>query len=272
MLMIKMDKERERDFFIACLKELELTWNVEPDSSISIVFDLTDSPDKQLLMLCDLIVEMWVTITVKEELLDRIQNDYYYQNTAEIEQIYLLATEMIMSNQFDSVDFINDLKDSVRHHFRIDLTTTLYDYQERVESFYATSDWVLDEMVARAIDEKKLEEMYQALLHTLREFARHHTYKLDILHVLQGDSFTFYLSNGRRLRAKELQQAILDAELLPTGFDETELNVTPILALAPKWIHLYGNDPSEKKTVAVHNIFEERVIYKPIEQFPFEKN
>lgn len=269
MLLLEMDREAECKYLTDRLEKEMFSWVIEPEIGIWIAINVHTSPETTLTLLRNLIVDMWLAITIKNELINRIQGDYYYQNPTEINQILVIATDLISSNEYESVDFVSDLKETVLHHFQLDCTRAHYNYPERVRSFDANAGWVIDEMIGRAIDEKKQEEVYQTLLQTLREHARKPTYKLDILHVIQGDSFQFYRSDGKRLRAKQLQQAIIAADILPMGFDETELNLTPILALAPRRIYLYGDDPSEKKTVALHNIFEERVSYRKMEEFPF---
>jgi hypothetical protein len=53
------------------------------------------------------------------------------------------------------------------------------------------------------------------------------------------------------------------------GLDENELNLAPLIAMVPEKIKIYGNDPSEAKTMTVINIFQEKVIFEHDRHFPF---
>lgn len=265
MLYIITEKDCEHNFLCNRLDDYQIAWRREPNAGVWIV---VDHSTKHLNVLTKIMVEMFLVLTIKENLIDRIQHDYYYQNPIEINQIASVAIDIVCTDQFESVTFIYDLKETVLSHFKM-VPTGVYDYNARVASFLETSDWILDELIGRAIDEKKQEEQYQELLESLRQYTKFVDSKVDELHVVQGDTFRFFLSDGERLRSKQLQEAIMKASILPTGFDETELNITPILALAPKKIYVYLNDPFDKKIVAVQNIFEEKVELRELNQFPF---
>jgi len=67
----------------------------------------------------------------------------------------------------------------------------------------------------------------------------------------------------------ELRTVMQNAPLYIVGLDEDEWNLAPLIAMAPKRIKIYGDLPSEPKTLTVINVFQERVDFEPIQKFPF---
>ncbi|WP_375540675.1 sporulation protein YtxC [Virgibacillus saliphilus] len=82
--------------------------------------------------------------------------------------------------------------------------------------------------------------------------------------------FTFYKHNGKQISTMELRSLMKSEPLYIVGLDEDELNLAPLVAMAPKKIKMYGDDPSEPKTLTVINVFQEKVDFKAYHHFPFQ--
>ena len=119
------------------------------------------------------------------------------------------------------------------------------------------------------IDELKREEEYQSFVDSVRHYIMRRKAKIDVLHIIQGENFTFYNARGKKYTEAQLQQLMQKEPLYLLGLDEYEQNLSPVITLLPKKIYIYGNHPSEAKTLALINLFEERVQFRPLEKFPF---
>ncbi|WP_337018057.1 sporulation protein YtxC, partial [Oceanobacillus massiliensis] len=92
---------------------------------------------------------------------------------------------------------------------------------------------------------------------------------LPVIHILQGNTFTFYKQNGKRLSNIELRVMMKKEPLYIVGLHDNEFNLAPLIAMAPEKLKIYGDDPSEPKTLTVINVFQEKVDFEPISNFPF---
>ena len=124
-------------------------------------------------------------------------------------------------------------------------------------------------MVGLAIDEYKREEDHQEFVNMLREYIAKKEPIYNVVHIVQGNTFSFFKADGKRFTRMELRMLMQKEPLYIVGLDEDELNLAPLVALAPKKIKIYGDDPSEPKTLTVINVFQERVDFESINKFPF---
>src|SRR5690625_5756514 len=79
------------------------------------------------------------------------------------------------------------------------------------------------------------------------------------VHVVQGMNFSFFRSNGKQFSTMELRHLMYQEPLYLVGLDENEMNLAPLIAIAPQKIYIYGDNPSEPKTLTVINVFQEKV-------------
>jgi len=128
----------------------------------------------------------------------------------------------------------------------------------------------LTHVVGLAIDEFKREEEHQNFIHSIREYIHKRKPKIEEVHLLQGDPFLFFKGNGSRFTSIELKSIMHKEPLYMIGLDATEMNLSPLIALLPGQIYIYGEYPSEAKTLTIINIFQERVRFYPYEKFPFK--
>lgn len=200
-----------------------------------------------------------------------IKNIYYFENSEEIERILELSHWLILSDNEETsfkkqknpiLTLTSIFMENLRH-------TTSFHYDSIVKFRLKPFKEELVYFVGLAIDEFKREEDHQTFIHMLREYIVHKKARYEEVYVIQGENFTFFKPNGKRFSKLELERFMRNEPLYMVGLDINEWNLAPLVALAPQKINIYGNHPSEPKTLTVINIFQERVTLKSLNQFPF---
>jgi putative sporulation protein YtxC len=118
-----------------------------------------------------------------------------------------------------------------------------------------------------AIDEYKMEQEYQVFIQTLREFLHSRHEKVDQLHLVYNEEPIFFNEEFEEIKKAEIARMI-DRKLLsnhPVYVDS--VTIAPLLSIAPKQIYLYTSNSEEPLIRTIKNIFEERVVVKPIHLF-----
>lgn len=264
-----MEKEQDVKYFCEKLRYYELDWNLEQKRGFYIEIKKQVSWQKIDRIIALLLMELWLTHTKKERISEIIRDTYYYQNDEEIKQIVEIAMEMILGDEFSFFAASNEIKESIIEWFSQYTIDGVLDYEACVQANQIAADSILLELVGRAIDEWKQEEAYQHFVYSIREYIANSSVDCQCIHLLQGEKFLFYREDGYLYTSKELKTKIRQEPMYIVGLDENELNLTPILALKPQSIYIYGDDPLEKKTVSLLNIFEEHAKFRPLNQFPF---
>ncbi len=130
----------------------------------------------------------------------------------------------------------------------------------------------LEKYVELSLDEYKMEQEYQVFIQRLREFVYERSPKLTKLHLLFDEGITFFNEHFAEMKRGDLI-GMIDRRLLinhPVYVDS--VTIAPLLSIAPSNIYLYTNDLEQPLVRTIRNIFEERVIYKPISAFTEMKN
>lgn len=228
-------------------------------------------------------LEQVITCFVKVFLSERLQpmirkitrEDYFYTEKEEIDRISALVDWIISEESFQTELFgeyeslstfiFSILKSNMKQVAPIHFDSIITFCMQPIND-------CLERAVGLGIDEMKREEEYQTFVHSVRYYIKKKEIKTDVLHILQGEMFTFYSSRGEKYSKKNLKKLLMREPLYMIGLDENELNLAPIITLSPKKIYVYGEHPSEAKTLALFNLFEERVQFLPLDQFPFQFN
>lgn len=254
-------------------KQMDLHWKTDEEWGNRIAFG--DHIIKH--ELADMVAKAMVHVFISHRLgiwIKTILKDYYYyRNEEEIERIHDIARWIFLGEDEDSTQirskkgdpcemlhslFLANMKDSSAVHF-----DSLVKFRLKVFRDY------LIHFVGLAIDEFKQEESHQEFVHMLRDYMTRKKPSFSTIHLVQGETFHFFRDNGKRLTKFDLKKVMKKEPLYILGLDENEWNLSPLIALAPRAIKIYGDDPSEPKTLTVINIFQEKVEFQPISQFPF---
>lgn len=203
-----------------------------------------------------------------------IEKYYYYSNLDEIERIHDITYDFfsnedetglhVKSNKDDEPIqllfslFIANIKNSHAIHYDSVIKFGLKAFQD-----------FLIHLVGLAIDEFKREEDHQEFVNMLRNYIEKKKSAIPVVHIVQGNPFTFYKQNGKAFSTMELRTIMKKEPLYIVGLDEDEMNLAPLIAMVPDKIKIYGDDPSEPKTLTVINVFQEKVEFISIQEFPF---
>ncbi|WP_067843400.1 sporulation protein YtxC [Amphibacillus sediminis] len=216
------------------------------------------------------LLELFYVLELKPILLDKLRKDFYYDDFHEMEAILTIAAQMLLTDHYANVSFLNDLREEMTTCFYIKPNQKHYSFSEQKHLFYSRADWVIDEVLARAIDEKKQDEQYQIFVQSLRDFIQKRPVGSPCHVVIDGQSCTFFRLNGQKYRRDELDELIEETPLHIYQFAQNEYQLSPLLALNPLTIYLYYQDEVDPMIHTLQTIFDERMVLLPKSDFPFD--
>ncbi|WP_245830903.1 sporulation protein YtxC [Sediminibacillus massiliensis] len=252
--------------------EVELNWKTNKEWGNQIRIPEDGHSSKQLANAGRAMMEVFIKHREADMVRQTIQQVYYFKDKEEVQRILDLTQAMISDSEGDggvfpqSVDLRKELLKSFNEnvleektiHFDSIVKFRLQNYRE-----------ALKEVVGLAIDEFKREEDYQSFVQSLREYVAKKKSKFNTVHIIQGNDFKFFKANGKPFSKMEIKMLIQQEPLYIVGLDDNELNLTPLLAMSPEKIIIYGDHPAEPKTLTLINVFQEKVVFKPFSNFPF---
>ncbi|CQR48096.1 YtxC-like family protein [Paraliobacillus sp. PM-2] len=266
MIQILMDNEKDKMLFYDKLARDQLICEIYEQGGKIITITSEESIDLGD-DLASLLLEMWLVHSKKESLIEMIKEHYYFEDKQEINAVLELVFERVLAKG-NTIEF--EAKEQLLQIIMLGIEDeNPFDYHACITSYDDLFYTLMIKEIGYAIDEWKQEEQYQHFIQSLRDYIANQSVKSNVLHIVQGNQFTFYREDGHKFTSEELKDFIQQKPLYIVGLDENELNLTPILALSPSHIYIYGRDPSEAKTTAVRNIFQEQVTYKRLQSFPF---
>ncbi len=198
--------------------------------------------------------------------------EYYYTEQEEIERIHDLTNWILTGEDEDSKHLRNnkDIHGLLTNLFveNIEINSEIH-FDSLVNFRLLPFRGEIRRCVGDAIDEFRREEDHQAFIDMLRAYIQKKDVGMEIIHIMQGDTFQFYYDNGKQLSRLELRMLMREEPLYVVGLHDNEFNLAPLIAMGPKKIKIYGDDPSEPKTLTVINVFQEKVDFEPTRNFPF---
>lgn len=262
------------DFLFAQKDEVSVQWHYHKKWGHVVL--VNENKEKEERVVRGLI-HVYVIHRERSWLIDIIRNCYYFSDDDEVAHIY----ELCCSFRDEPDHWGEDHPSSYRHSQQLErLRHVFKEALEKGEGFAFDSIITfrfqrfydeLIEVVGEAIDEYKREQDYQTYIQHLREYLQANPSKVERLSIVQSQPFIFYSHKGRRYTSDEIKKLTADHPLYLFGLGTDELDLTPIMALAPDRIEIYGNDPSDPKTLTVMNIFQERAEFLPLTKFPFKR-
>ncbi|MFD1171336.1 putative sporulation protein YtxC [Oceanobacillus picturae] len=276
MLEVYFESDKEVIRFCELLfrynKGIELHWKTNKDWGNHILFEKEIKSNELFDAISKAMVEVFVTHRLTAMINAIIEEYYYYTNQDEMEKILELTQWIFAGEDEDSrrVRKDKDPRQLLMSLFMANLKNTPTVHYDSIVKFRlnAFKDKLVH-YVGLAIDEFKREEDHQEFVYLLREYIAKKEPSFKIIHILQGAPFSFFKENGKRLSKMELHLLMQKEPLYIVGLDEDELNLAPLVAMAPEKIKIYGDHPSEPKTLTVINVFQERVDFEPYNNFPF---
>lgn len=256
-------------------KQIELHWKTHAEWGNRLLLDDKNATYNMQDGMVKAMMDVFMIYRLTPMMKDVITKKYYYSTHEEIERILDLTNWIFSGDDADSLDLRNsedpvEMLQALFYSNMNVLKAIHFDsiIQFRMEPFKK----LITDYVGLAIDEFKREEDHQTFLNTIREYVKNRGKSHSTIHVLQGDTFTFFRNNGNHIPKRELRHIIQNEPLYLVGLGSNEWNLSPLIALKPERIIIYGRDPSESKTLTVMNVFDERAKWLPIHQFPFSLN
>ena len=222
------------------------------------------------------ISETLVSIFTSFRLLNMIETivreSYYFSEREEIRRILELAQDMLLQHDEHGLPIFKNkqLHNILQKVFIEQLQQTDSFHYDSVVKFCLTPfKQRLVAEVGFVIDDFKREEEHQMIVQMIREYIADKDIVFETVHLLQGNNFHFYTAKGERLTKKQLEPLMARTPLYLFGLNFQEWNLAPLIALSPRHIYVYG-DLQEAKTLTLLNVFQERVIIRPKQEFPFK--
>lgn len=256
------------DYFFQQYRNIELQWVSNANWGNRLQLKKAMVNEQMLESIGHSLVEIFKDFRLSGMIKYVIKKVYYYTDWDEIERILELSHWIISEGKHWSKkeDFYQIVKELFMDHLR---ESQLFHFDSIVKFRFTFLKERLIDYVGLAIDEFKREEDHQAFVNTIREYIQRKSPRCKEIHLLQGENFLFFKANGAQFSKKELLSLMEKEPLYLFGLDHNEWDLSPLIALSPQSIHIYGDHPSEPKTLTVINIFQERAIFKPVKQFPF---
>ncbi|MFP7493347.1 sporulation protein YtxC [Terribacillus saccharophilus] len=263
--------KQEMDTFCSCLTMLDNTEKVyvDEDERWGYAATIHDGYHQRIALA---LVETFLYHRETDWIKQVAREVYYFKDEEAIKRIAELTHTMIVGDRYEEAKEPSLPRQRITKSFQEIAAKHLRVFYDAVIQFRSSGyKEALIEIVGDAIEEYKLEEEYQLYVENLREYIGKKTVQPQVIHVIQGQDFSFYKDEGTRFSNEEINAYAEEEPLFLAGIGKQEKNITPLIAMSPQKIYLYGDQPSEPKTLTVINIFQERAVYLPLHQFPFSR-
>lgn len=216
--------------------------------------------------------EVFIESRLTENVRAVLQNVFYYEKEAELAIISHQVYDTFKKRLFlyDELNVRYNPFDQLKKHFRqILYEEDVIHYDTLIQFNQKRMDELLLHFVSLCIDDYKQEQEYQTFLHSVREYLRGRTSEIDEIHLFLSKRPRSFTKAGIELPKNTLQEFMEEDALVNLGYLADNLVLAPMIAMNPEKIYIYGADISSVQTIALLNIFEERVILKDTHEFPF---
>ncbi|HLR63000.1 MAG TPA: putative sporulation protein YtxC [Lentibacillus sp.] len=276
MLEVYFESDKEAISFCENLfqlnKKIELHWKTTEEWGNQLQLYYQESGDKFMEAVAGSMVRVLVAHRLTNMINRIIKHNYYYSNSDEIERIMDLSHWIVAGDDEDS-QFVRNNKDPSKLLYSLFLVNIknaeILHFDSLINFQLKVFKDQLIHYVGLAIDEFKREEEHQAFIDTLRNYIVKRKPVFETVHVIQGEPFSYFKPDGKQFSRMEMRVLMQKEPLYIVGLDDEDLNLSPLIAMAPEKIKLFGDDPSDPKTLTVINIFQERVEFEPFSSFPF---
>lgn len=278
MLLLDIFFESDREVISFCgklyrqNKKIAVQWRVDEKWGNQISLDSLPLNELNFQSIAEGLVHVYITNRLGKIIHGIIEENYYFTDRHEIEQIHEFAEWIVIGDDMDSLMIrknkhpIQLLKAIFLMHIR---NAPTIHFDSIVQFGMKVFKQDLINYVGLAIDEFKREEEHQSFINTLREYIIKKEPVIPIIHVREDSVFYYYNGQGRQLTRLELRTLMQKEPLYLIGLPQDEWNLAPLIAMAPKEIKMYVDDPSDPKTQTIINVFQERVELKAVEEFPY---
>lgn len=263
------------ELLIRNYKKTEFHWKTDERWGSRLQFSEEDATEELQDAIAWTMADVFMLHRLKHAIIRTIREDYHFSEKEEIERIHDYAEWILTGEEKESRRLRNqvELREFLKGMFAVSLKDVQAFHFDSIVNFrLKTFKRELVEWVGLAIDEFKREEDHQTFIDGLRAYILKKKPSIPVVHILQGSSFSFYQEDGSRMKRVDLRALLEREPLYIVGLHDNEFNLAPLVAMAPERLHIYGDDPSEPKTLTVINVFQEKVDFLPANKFPFIEN
>lgn len=211
-------------------------------------------------------------ISTKEEhwMNEIIEKIFFFTDPEEKIQILAIARSILEGDRLDIPNITPFFqRDSYIYEAvsdNLEMGTTFY-YDPFLTFRLKRYGEMLIDCVEIAIDEYLLEQEYQTIIENLRYFLRTESSKCEVVHVVYNGAFTFYDKNYQKLSRNYISANLEEHLLFEGDLDIDEIVISPLVSLAPKFVHVYSNEEDHGVILTIQAIFEERVFVHSLATF-----
>ncbi len=261
------------DYLFRYQQHLELSWKTDTKWGNHLQFNDSIPNNDMYEAIAKAMVDVFIEHRLTKMIKGVVKGTYYYTNREEIERILDLTHWIISGEDDQQVQIRRSKKEPLKLLISLFMahvkSTTVIHFDSIVNFRLNVFKDQLIHYVGLAIDEFKREEEHQSFINMLREYISRKEATYEVIHILQGENFSFFTSDGHQLNERELRMIMQKEPLYIVGLDGEEFNLAPLIAMAPEKIKIYGDHPSEPKTLTVINVFQEKVDFEPYKNFPY---
>jgi putative sporulation protein YtxC len=199
-----------------------------------------------------------------------IITSYQFSNKKDIERIMQIAVA-ILNGEKKEIPIQNfQLRDGL---IQQELSYVIQkgghiQFKSNTSELFHTYYSLVKETTVAAIDEFLLQEDYATFVHSLRNYLRKRTSKINRINIVYncGD-YAFYDDQRNHLNELKLKQMTDPLFLNNSHFNIKPFVLGPLLSTKPKQLYIYTDSDHVPLIKTVKDIFEEHVTVEPIYKF-----
>ncbi|WP_157812135.1 putative sporulation protein YtxC [Alteribacter populi] len=206
-------------------------------------------------------------VYLKSWLEDVVRNHFYYQEVNESNEIVALAWDIIADEHPDIQleDNLSFLQRQLHLLFcEILNETSKFSYESFIQFRLRKLRKGLIEAVEVAIDEYKMEQEYQTMVESCRQYLAQESPKIKAVHVVLSDQpVSIYDHSWNRFTLPEILRMLDDRVAFDGTLPVSERIISPLVSMAPRKVFLHDSKEVEEGPVVrtLLAIFEERISF-----------
>ncbi|BAB06861.1 putative sporulation protein YtxC [Halalkalibacterium halodurans] len=214
-------------------------------------------------------------ISTKEEewLLDIIENMFYFTDEEEKEQIVAIARSILEGDLEDmpSLSMFTNRREYIYQAFSKHIEENMTFYYDPFLTFRLREyGELLIDCVELAIDEYMMEQEYQSMVETLRQFIHSRIPKRGVIYAVYDERFHFYDEHFRLISTDEIVYDLKEELVFEHGLSVEEMVISPLVSMLPETVKVFTNDEEHGVILTLQAIFQERLKVFPLKDSPHQ--
>ncbi|MCA0969854.1 putative sporulation protein YtxC [Halobacillus litoralis] len=267
MVFIHFSKKYEAHFFYKIVVREHKRWLLN-DSGLDVFLDDENVCEKTY----DEIFQAFRELILARKWLGWVEgilkHRYYFSDQEEVERILEISRDF--EDEEPSGLSLPPVYDALDRTLRSEVKGCAYvSFDELAVACLESVHEQLIDYTGFLIDEYKQEEAYQLLLHSWRERVHYRDTGVQRLHLLDEGEWVYFHDEGNPISSSETDLYLKQyPDESVRGLPEN-WSVTPALVHAPNELIIYTDQQGGSTFLLLQNIFEEKVIWKRVAEFPF---